>query len=173
MHQKATLQRSDLRTFREALRRFERLIEGQLKGFSCCSGVTLAQCHALLEIESRRSATLNELAQGLGLDKSTLSRTVEGLVNSGLVERTFKDRDRRSLQLCLSWRGKDTCDRINEDNDQLFHRVFERIGSANRQRVLDAFQEIVNAMAAEMVPISISMAVPPARPTLKKGYIRK
>jgi DNA-binding MarR family transcriptional regulator len=150
MHSKTSIKRSEVRKFRYTLRRFERLIAWQLKGSSCCSGVTLPQCHALLEIEGRGNAALNELALGLGLDKSTLSRTVDGLVNSGLVERTFNDQDRRSIQLTLSSQGKGTCDHINEDNDQLFFRVFERIGPANRQRVLDAFQELVSALAAEM-----------------------
>lgn len=166
MHSKTSIKRPEVRKFRDTLRRFDRLIAWQLKGSSCCSGVTLSQCHALLEIEGRGNAALNELAQSLGLDKSTLSRTVDGLVNIGLVERTSSDQDRRSIQLSLSSQGNGICDRINEGNDQLFFRVFERIGSANRQRVLGAFQELVNAMAAEME--SISMACSPAGQTKRK-----
>lgn len=150
------MKRSDIRKFRDALRRFERLIAGQLKGSSCCSGVTLAQCHALLEIEARDQAPLNELALSLSLDKSTLSRTVDGLVNRGLAERVSNDQDRRSIQLSLSPGGKRICDRINAENDRLFSRVFERIKPAGRHQVLKAFQELVNAMAAEMAFISES-----------------
>lgn len=144
------MKRSVVREFRYALRRFERLIAGRLRESSCCSGVTLPQCHALLEIEDRGSASLVELVQSLGLDKSTLSRTADGLVNVGLVSRTFSDVDRRSIQLALSSEGQSVCDRINTGNDQFFSRVLGRIPEARRAQVMDAFQELVNALAMEI-----------------------
>jgi DNA-binding MarR family transcriptional regulator len=144
------METSRIREFRETLRRFERLVAAQLKGSSCCSGVTLAQCHALLEIEARQNLSLGELAQGLGLDKSTLSRTVDGLVNIGLVERVFHPQDRRSVQLSLTSQGQQTCDRINNGNDEIFNRVLERIEPRNRSDILRGFQALVAAMAAEM-----------------------
>ncbi len=143
------MKRSVVREFRYTLRRFERLIAGRLRESSCCSGVTLPQCHALLEIEAKGPVSLIELVQNLGLDKSTLSRTADGLVNNGLVSRTFSDRDRRSIQLALSFEGQGVCDRINADNDQFFSRVLGRIPAARLQQVMDAFQELVNALAIE------------------------
>jgi len=143
------MKRSVVREFRYTLRRFERLIAGRLRESRCCSGVTLPQCHALLEIEDRGRVSLIELVQSLGLDKSTLSRTADGMVNIGLVSRTFSDRDRRSIQLALSPQGQEICDRINADNDQFFSRVLGRIPAARRQQVLESFQELVNALAME------------------------
>jgi DNA-binding MarR family transcriptional regulator len=144
------METSEVRKFRENLRRFERLVVAQMKGSSCCSGVTLAQCHALLEIEVRQSLSLGELAEALGLDKSTLSRTVDGLVNIGLVKRDLHPQDRRSVQLSLTSQGQQTCDRINNDNDEIFIRVLDRIELRNRRDILGGFQELVAAMAAEM-----------------------
>jgi DNA-binding MarR family transcriptional regulator len=143
------MKRSFVREFRSTLRRFERLIAGRLKESSCCSGVTLPQCHALLEIEARGRVSLIELVQSLGLDKSTLSRTADGLVNNGLISRTFSDLDRRSIQIALSPQGQGICDQINLSNDQFFSRVLGRIPAAKRQQVMDAFQELVNALAME------------------------
>lgn len=140
----------EIRKFRGDLRRFERLVVSQLKDSSCCSGVTLAQCHTLLEIEAREKPSLGELAQALGLDKSTLSRTVDGVVNIGLVERVFHPKDRRSVQLSLTSQGQSTCNRINRDNDGLFNRVFDRIEPARRQAMLEGFHELVAAMETEM-----------------------
>jgi len=143
------MKRSFVREFRNTLRRFERLIAGRLRESSCCSGVTLPQCHALLEIEARGRVSLIELVQSLGLDKSTLSRTADGLVNIGLASRTFSDRDRRSIQLALSHQGQEICGRINSSNDHFFSRVLGRIPAVKRQQVMDAFQELVNALAME------------------------
>jgi DNA-binding MarR family transcriptional regulator len=144
------MKRSEIRKFRQDLRRFERLVASQLKGSSCCSGVTLAQCHVLLEIEARASLSLSELAQALSLDKSTLSRTVDGMVNIGLVERSPHPKDRRSTQLSLTSQGQSTSIRINADNDRLFNKVLERIESDGRQAVLEGLHELVGAMEAEI-----------------------
>lgn len=144
------MKRSVVREFRYTLRRFERLIAGRLRESSCCSGVTLPQCHALLEIEAKGPISLIHLVQNLGLDKSTLSRTADGLVNNGLISRTFSDLDRRSIQLALSPEGQGICDRINAGNDHFFSRVLDRIPADRRQQVMEAFQELVNALAMEI-----------------------
>jgi DNA-binding MarR family transcriptional regulator len=144
------MKRSVVREFRDALRRFERLIARRLRDSSCCSDVTLPQCHALLEIEARGRVSLFELVQSLGLDKSTLSRTADGLVKSGLISRTFSDRDRRSIQLALSPDGQEICDRINASNDHFFSRVLDRIPEARSPQVIQAFQELLNALAMEI-----------------------
>ena len=117
----------EIRKFRHNLRRFERLVVSHFKGFGCCEGVSLAQCHALMEIDGQGPLNLGQLAGSLGLDKSTLSRTVDGLVNIGLVERKPHPRDRRSILLSLTDQGQRTCDNINANNDALFLRVFNRI----------------------------------------------
>ena len=143
------MQDADIRAFRHSLRALERIVVAQFKDSGCCQGVSLAQCHALMEIESNGPLPLLDLAQGLGLDKSTMSRTVDGLVNIGLVERQPHPRDRRSVLLTLSEQGKSTCDNINRSNDALFRRVFDRLEPAKRESALAGFQDLVQAMAAE------------------------
>lgn len=142
--------KSEIRKFRDTLRRFERLVFEQFKGSSCCTEVSLTQCHALLEIEARGVASLNEVAKSLGLDKSTLSRTIDNLVDTGLVSRALNDEDRRSVELSLTSPGEKICDRINDMNDRLVSRVFEHIDEASRERVMGAFQELVSAWATEV-----------------------
>ncbi len=151
----------EIRRFRKTLRRFEQLVAAQLKGSGCCSGVTLAQCHALLEIEARRELSLSELAQQLGLDKSTLSRTIDGLVNIGLVARATDTADRRSVRLSLTAQGRSTCDLINTNNDALYARVLSRIDPERRQAVFEAFQTLVDSMAAELKGGDCGCAVTP------------
>ncbi|MEJ2038731.1 MAG: MarR family transcriptional regulator [Desulfosarcinaceae bacterium] len=139
----------EIRKFRHNLRRFERLVVSHFKGFGCCEGVSLAQCHALMEIDGQGPLNLGELAGSLGLDKSTLSRTVDGLVNIGLVERKPHPRDRRSILLSLTDQGQRTCDNINANNDALFLRVFNRIDPQTRGDIAAHFQTLVETMACE------------------------
>jgi DNA-binding MarR family transcriptional regulator len=79
----------------------------QIKQDSCCQGVTLAQCHTILEIENQGQATTVELSKRLGLGKSTLSRTIDGLVNNGLVARVVNPTDRRFNLLSLTTKGQE------------------------------------------------------------------
>ena len=91
---------TQIRQFRRILRRFERLNYDQLK--SCCAHVTLAQCIVLLEIDDGGQLTMSQLASRLRLDNSTLSLTIEGLVQRRLVERLREDQDRRVVRIQLT-----------------------------------------------------------------------
>ena len=140
------MENQKIRTFRKSLRLFERLTAEQMREDSCCRGVTLAQCHMLLEIEDMGRATIVELSKRLGLDKSTLSRTVDGLVNIGLLERAPHPNDRRFNLLSLTQNGQEVADHINQANDEFFRQVFEGIQSERHDEVIDNFETLVRAM---------------------------
>ena len=55
---------SVIRKFRENIRHIERELSIQINA-TCCEGVTLAQCHTLLEVYSHDSINLNELSEKL------------------------------------------------------------------------------------------------------------
>jgi DNA-binding MarR family transcriptional regulator len=116
-----------VRQFRNNLRHLEQLIVAQLREDTCCHGVTVAQCHCLLAVEQLGRPSQNELAEQLCLDKSTLSRTVEGLVQIGLLERATDERDRRVHRIHLTEQGDKTCATINASNDDLYGRVLDRL----------------------------------------------
>ncbi|MBN2338831.1 MAG: winged helix-turn-helix transcriptional regulator [Acidobacteria bacterium] len=98
--------------FRAGLREIERAVRARTRSEALCCGVTVAQCHAITEIGEAGELTLKELAARLGLDASTLSRTVEGLVREGLAARTPALRDRRAVQIALTGKGRTALDRI-------------------------------------------------------------
>ena len=132
-----------VRQFRSAMRQFERVANLQQKG--CCSGVTLAQCLVLLEIEEHAGQTLRELSSRLRLDDSTLSRTVQGLVQKKLLERRQDEEDRRAIRLQLTSAGMAVCRSIHTENDAYCRRVFRRISPARRRAVLRNFEILVQA----------------------------
>ena len=73
-------------------------------------------------IGSTEPATLNEVAARVGRGAPAVSRAVEGLVRSGLVERTHDPENRRRLALRLTTAGR----------EQLQERVTSGSGFANR-----------------------------------------
>ncbi len=137
---------SDIRQFRRALRKFTRLIDRQLK--TCCKQVTLPQCLVLLEVEELVEPAMGQLAANLGLDTSTLTRTVDGLVDQGQVERRRSDSDRRMVTVRLTPSGRAVCKSINSDNDASWRRVFKRIPSSEQHDVVRHFDALVQAYLA-------------------------
>ncbi len=137
------LNTDQVRRFRRCLRQFERLSADQLK--KCCTEVTFAQCLVLLEIDESDRPTLSELAAGLHLDNSTLSRSIDGLVGKGMVERVPDDSDRRRVRIALTVEGQRLCHSIHLDNDACVQRLFERIPPTERQSVVNNFELLVAA----------------------------
>ena len=140
------MEKQKIRSLRKLLRLFERLTANQIKQDSCCQGVTLAQCHTVLEIEDLGQATTVELSKRLGLDKSTLSRTIDSLVNTGLAARVAHPADRRFNLLSLTTKGQEVADRINQSNDEFYSRVFEGIEGEHHDEVIDNFEKLVWAI---------------------------
>ena len=134
----------EIRRYRRALRTFERLVGAQLKSCSC--SVTLAQCLVLLAIDESGQSTMGQLASHLRLDHSTVSRTVDGLVQRNLVERLLSDdRDRRVVWIGLTSDGVSLCREIHKGNDVYCRGVFEKIPPSERGRVIRSFEILVQA----------------------------
>ena len=113
---------SIVRKFREYIRHIERELNIQ-NNATCCEGVTLAQCHTLLEVYAHKSISLNELSDKLYLDKSTVSRTVDSLVKNGTANRVIPEENRRKVTISLTGKGNGICRQINRDSDAYFDAI--------------------------------------------------
>jgi Transcriptional regulators len=135
------------------LRELVRLLERKLgylqdAQFSCC-GITLAQCHALVEIGRAESLSLNSLAELLDLDTSTMSRTVNNLVQSRLAKRTADKKDRRCVCIELSQKGKALFEKIETDRNTYYTRIYESIPEEKRKQVLESMRLLIDAIHEE------------------------
>lgn len=140
----------DIRQFRHQLRRLERRLDHALQHGTDCCGVTLVQCHTLLEIRDNGPLSMNDLADQMELDKSTASRTVDGLVRDGLVKRTPNPNNRRAVILQLSTAGQTRADQINRVCDQYFQDVLDRIPTAEEEAVLRGLTILADALETAM-----------------------
>jgi len=135
-----------LRVFKDKIRRIENLLGWELGHQTECCGVSLTQRLVLLELGKRVRMSLVNLASGLGLDASTLSRSINGLVNIGLVRRDIDLSDRRYISLSLTEQGRDVRDRIETISDEYFRRVFNRIPENRHQAVLASISLLTEAL---------------------------
>lgn len=138
---------SETREFRRALRYLERFISSNVKENSVCCGVTPTQCHILLKVEEEREVSPSELREYLGLDKSTLSRTLDGLVRLALLERKESSHDRRYQSVMLTESGKKFVDRLNEECDQYYEPILEFLPDEVRERLLEDFKVLFQAFS--------------------------
>lgn len=138
--------KNEANDLREAVRRLERKL-GLLDDLqaSCC-GVTLAQCHAVVEIGRAKRLSLNELSEVLGLDKSTMSRTINNLVNNGLALRETDPNDRRYLTIRLTEKGMESFQEIENGMNKFFTRVYHSIPEAKRDQVIESLDLLINAL---------------------------
>jgi len=67
--------------------------------------ISVGEWGAIAELGLRAPCSLNELARGLALDKTRLSRTVSALEKRGLVQRRANPRDNRETLISLTKSG--------------------------------------------------------------------
>jgi DNA-binding MarR family transcriptional regulator len=137
---------TDIRAFRTQLRVMEREIFGKISDDSCCCGVTMSQCHTLMELCRLENPSLKDLAPVLGLDKSTLSRTIDGMVEQGFVTRTENPENRRSVVIRLTDKGKRVAGSINAYWDEFILSLFSLIPKEKRAQVIESMALIGEAL---------------------------
>jgi DNA-binding MarR family transcriptional regulator len=135
-----------VREFRTHLRVLEREVGLSMASETGCCGVTSAQCHILLETEQRGCTSVTELASLLELDKSTLSRTVDAMCRSGLLDRQVDSCCRRQQLIRLTEEGRKKTDTINALCDASYTRLFDFIPEHKRRTVLESAALLAEAM---------------------------
>ncbi|MBE3573239.1 MAG: MarR family transcriptional regulator [Moorella humiferrea] len=133
-----------LRQLIDELARTLQLVEKSEVG---CCGVTLSQCHLLLEVSRRKEGetSLSELAAALELDLSTVSRVADGLVRRGLLKREADPKDRRRLALFLTTAGRELVETINRGMNEYVKEIFRQIPTEKRRTVLEGLDLLVEA----------------------------
>jgi DNA-binding MarR family transcriptional regulator len=114
-------------------------------GASCC-GTTISKCHAIVEIGRAGEISLNELAGILGLDKSTMSRTINNLVEDNLVIRDTHPEDRRYITINLTKKGEDAFKSIENSMYTYYNDIFNSIPEDKKAQVLESLQLLVCAV---------------------------
>lgn len=127
-----------LTQFRDNLRVLEREIARYLKDQTTCCGVTFSQCHIILELELRGDISIKQLAARLELDSSTLSRVIDGMVTSGLIERKMNPDDRRAVILTLTAKGQQIATTINRQCNAFYQQVFQQLPIEKHDIVIES-----------------------------------
>ena len=129
-----------VKQFREYTRQLECHLGNMNRSDCCCCGVSQPQCFLIVEIGRRPAISVKELAERLHTDKSSISRSVEELVQKGFVERNPSKEDRRYVELSLLSKGQERFEKIEHDMYLKFKEVLDHIPAEKQETVIEALK---------------------------------
>lgn len=139
------------------------------------SGLHLSQVYVLEQLyrSDTNGVSINDLNIVIPLDVSTISRTVSGLVKSGLVVKKRSETDRRSVILRLSSKGKEVHTDYRRRVERIFGTAMAQLSESETQelfsllRVVTAHMPVKNSVSDETLVIrSLAQGTPDKNITL-------
>ena len=106
--------------------------------------ISVAQWVVLRTLYDKRDVTLNEAAEEVGVDKSSLSRMVERLVQKGLLIRA-EGNDRRSVGLTLTPAAMKLVPQLARLADKNDEEFFHTLSVKQREEFLATIKRLLDA----------------------------
>lgn len=131
---------------RESLRILVRKLGVLERGEASCCGITLSQSYSIVEIGRAGTISLNQLTEILGVDKSTVSRSVDKLVNNGILVRDTDPEDRRSVNLRLSDKGRSIFAEVEKRTTVYFEKVVADMTDDKLKQIIESLQYLAQAL---------------------------
>ena len=125
---------------REATRQLLRGLGILEKNEAGCCELSLGQCHAIVEIGRSGEMSLMQLAALLNLDKSTVSRLVDKLVQEGLIDRRENASDRRCSALLLTKTGQILFQNVEAKMSDHFMDLLKALPQEKRMQVIESVE---------------------------------
>jgi DNA-binding MarR family transcriptional regulator len=133
--------------FRETLGLAYQRVNALQRDEKRCFGVSLSRCVTLETLLREGPLPVHELAGRLGLDASTVTRSIDGLVGEGLVRRARDERrDRRRVFVTLAPRGRRLAQKLERCADAYSDRILDQIPPERREDVIYALGVLVKAV---------------------------
>ena len=110
------------------------------------AGITGIQFYALKILCNEPLIGVTELAERMRLGNSTVSGVVDRLVKAELVERHRSARDRRSVTLSLTEKGKEVHDQTDVKYTRILSKVLETLDADAVTQMLNTHQDIIESL---------------------------
>ena len=107
------------------------------------TGLTLSQWQVLATLQRLDKATMGEVAAFCATDRTTLTRTVDRMVDDGLVQRDRDLADRRQVHLNLTGKGEQVFERALQDVTHFNDRVTGMLDVAEVERLQPLIRQVL------------------------------
>ncbi len=116
----------------------------------CCGEqVSMAQSHILFEVRRLVRPSMQQVAEGLGVDVTTFSRQAKALEGKGFISRSASPDDRRVTLLGLTDAGRQVLEKIDRYMTVRFERVFDDMTPFERETVVRSLR-LLNEVVAKV-----------------------
>ncbi len=106
--------------------------------------ITHSQWFVLCFIDQYKNLGIKEISKMLCITSSAATQLVDGLVESGYVERKTNSDDRRSLQLALSSKGKKNIVMMKKQHIKTMEAVFSALSDKELETYNTLHKKILN-----------------------------
>ena len=117
-----------------------------------CMALSLPEslCHGdylfLNEVSEAGCAVMAEIAKRLEINPSTATRRVSRMLVCGLVTKQTSCEDERRFEICLTDKGRELLERMDQHRLEASRRVYEGITEREMQAVYDCLEREITAL---------------------------
>lgn len=91
--------------------------------------------------------SIKELAEKLRLERSSVSRLVDGLVKGGFVTRELNEQNRREVIVRLTEKGEQSMERLREQSIQFYESILNGMSEQSQAKILEGYQLFTSSLA--------------------------
>lgn len=115
---------------------------GSLTGLAADAGLSLTQLRVLAILRDRR-LRIGDLAERLGLEKSTMTGLVARASGKGLLARVPNAEDARAVDVVLTDRGREVATALESAMREALLPLTERLPAADRRRLRELLERML------------------------------
>ncbi|KHD37611.1 MarR family transcriptional regulator [Clostridium acetobutylicum] len=108
--------------------------------------ISVVQVHAIFEIGKLREVSTNEFSKILYLDKNTVNKIVNNLVDEKFVLRHIHPENTRHVILKLTENGQKIYENIRDDFKLYCKRVLDNLPEKSRESITKDFEILLKSM---------------------------
>ena len=112
-----------------------------IRRVSANNNLSLSQYFALSNIPTS-GISMTELSKIIGIDKSTLTRNINILLQSGLVEKRKSEYDKRGYTVFLSSNGDNLINKLHDEIEIIIYQFIETVSSDSKQDFINMLETI-------------------------------
>ncbi len=112
--------------------------------------LSLAAIRTILIIDDQADATPGQIAETMGVGRTTITGFLDRLESEGLISRTINPNDRRSFLLTLTEKGKEFVYRIDGHRRDLLRRTFKHMSDQDLAALERGLSSLLSALVQEI-----------------------
>ncbi|WP_426012353.1 MarR family winged helix-turn-helix transcriptional regulator [Caulobacter sp. DWR2-3-1b2] len=112
-------------------------------------GLNFSKWVALASLSRFGECSMTRLAKLSAADRTTLTRSIDGLIREGLVERGAQASDRRKVVVRLTTAGEELLDRVREDIHPIHQEVCAELTEEEQANLATYLQKILSGLITE------------------------